>query len=141
MTTESNGFFQIIRQNAGLKVLAFLLAIVSWYVVREETRFEQTIHGIVVNVTPPDGWIIQSQSLAHADVVFRGSRGDIRELTGDDVEIAIDMRKWKAVTANIVHLATKYVRAPAGVRALRVEPSAMTVNLEKIPNARLPPSN
>lgn len=128
---ESRSILNGLRQHAGLKIFAAVLAIVSWYLVREETSYEQTIRGVAINITPPDGWTVHAQSFTHAGVLFRGSRGDLRDLVTGDIEIDIDMRKAEARETSIVRLAAKHVRAPAGVRALRVEPSAITVNLEK----------
>ena len=131
MTTESENILRNVRNNAGLKFFALVLAIACWYLVREETSFEQTIHGIALDITPPEGWLVRSQSAAQADVLFRGSRGDIHGLSSENTAIAVDLRKAKPAASNNVRLSAMDVHAPAGVRALRVEPSAITVKLEK----------
>ena len=122
MTKESESLLRFVRHNARLKLFAFTLALACWYLVREETSDHETIHGITIELTAPDGWTVRSQSAERVSVTFRGSRADLRDLTSEDVRVEADLRKVKAAEAVVVRLTGKNVRAPAGVRASQREP-------------------
>lgn len=134
MAETIDTFQRTARRRTGLKLLAMALAFLTWYAIREETSYEQTIRGVSVDVRPPAGWQINAQSADTVDVLFRGSRSDLRGLTREDVRIESELARAEAARTNVVvKLAPRHVRAPAGMRALRVVPSSIFVRLEPRP--------
>lgn len=130
MADEFEGVSRVVRNRTGLKALALVLAFICWYMIREETSYEQTIRGVAVDLKAPADFIVVSQSAEYADVLFRGSRSDLRGLTREDVQIEVDLAKSEAAKSNLVlKLSPKHVHAPAGVRALRVVPSSVNVRI------------
>jgi hypothetical protein len=125
---------RLARRHVGLKLLAAALAFLTWYTIREETSYEQTVRGVTIEIKTPAGWALNGRSTDSADVLLRGSRSDLRGLTREDLRIEADLPKSDASKTNVVlKLSPKNVRAPAGMRALRVVPSTIYLRIEPKP--------
>ena len=130
MADEFEGATRAVGKRAVLKMLAVVLAFACWYMIREETSYEQTIRGVAVEIKPPAERAIHSQSILKADVVVRGSRADIRELASEDLQIELDLRKaapGERVTT--LRMSPKHVHVPPGVRVVHVDPQTVRVEL------------
>jgi YbbR domain-containing protein len=127
--SRMNIFQRIVRHNIRLKILAVLLAVFSWYLVREETSYEQTINGIPLVVNPPPGWVMVDAP-ARVSVRFAGARADVTSLSDENVEVRVDMKEGSKASGKL-KLAPRDVTAPPGVRVLRVEPTMVNVRIEK----------
>ena len=130
MAEEFETSFRAPRNRTGLKALAIALAGVCWYTIREETSYEQMIRGVTIEIKTPAGWNVTAQTETSADVLFRGSRSDLRGLTREDVQIEVDAPRATATTNAVIRLSPRDVRVSAGVRALRVVPSSIGIRLE-----------
>lgn len=131
MADEFAGAPRAVGERTVLKMLALVLAFACWYMIREETSYEQTIRGIGVEIKPPPGKAIRLQSVQKADVVVRGSRADIRELASEDLLIELDMRKT-AVSDRVatLRMSPKHVHVPPGVRVVHVDPQTVRVEID-----------
>lgn len=129
--SRANFVQRFVRQNVRLKILAVLLAVFSWYLVREETSYEQTINGIPLVVNPPPSCVLV-EAPARVSVRFAGSRPDVVALSDENVEVRVDMKEG-AKPAGRIKLGPRDVKAPPGVRVLRVEPTTVNVRIEKKP--------
>lgn len=132
--SEGHFLLRVVRHNGRLKIFAILLALISWFLVREETSYEQTINGIPLILVAPDGSDLAFQSLARVSVRFAGARADVSALSDENVEVRVELKDGAKPTTT-VRLSARHVRAPPGVRALRVEPTAVTARIEKKPAA------
>lgn len=132
MADEFDSVARTFRKRTGLKLLAIILALICWYMIREETSYEQTVRGVTLEIKPPEGWLLRSQNVEKADVLFRGSRSDLRDLLPDDVQVEANVPKQPPnASSAVIRLSTADVHAPPGARALHVMPSSVTVHLEK----------
>ncbi|MFH0879473.1 MAG: hypothetical protein V2A34_07140, partial [Lentisphaerota bacterium] len=81
-----------IRHNLMSKLAALLLACVSWYAIRAATSFEAEIADIPLTVITDGGWAVMEKSSKTVDVLFRGSKEDIRYLKREEIKVTLDVR-------------------------------------------------
>ncbi len=124
--------------NSGAKLLALLLAVVTWYGIRKAISFEVTTPDVRVVVTPPEGFAIQHQSETHVDVTFRGSQEDIRFLDVKRLLVTVDMRHVDEAGSYEVNLTPEYVEGARGVRPFRIHPSRLRVELDREEEKNVP---
>lgn len=113
-----------------LRLASLGLAVLLWFAIAAETRSEM---GLVVPVelqsVPPDleltGDVVNS-----VEVRLRAAPGVLQRLTPADVSAQLDLA-GVAEGERIVHLAPETIRAPFGVRVVRVNPSIITLNFER----------
>jgi len=121
----------VFRHNRGLKVAALAGAVVLWYAIREVTSFEAKVQGVQLDVLMDPGWAVLDRSIDEVDVLFRGSPSDIRYLNRDQIRVEVDLRGQSVAGSRDVRLGPRKVRAPGGVRAVSVDPSEITLSLDR----------
>jgi YbbR domain-containing protein len=131
MASEGRSIMEAIRHNRGLKVAALAGAVVLWYAIREVTSFEAKVQGVQLDVLLDPGWAVLDRSIDEVDVLFRGSPSDIRYLNRDQIRVEVDLRGQSVAGSRDVRLGPRKVRAPGGVRAISVDPSEITLSLDR----------
>jgi YbbR domain-containing protein len=117
--------------NRGLKIVALLLAIVTWYAIREATSFETQIRDVQLEILVDEGWAVLDRSVADVDVLFRGAQMDIRYLSREQVKVVVDIRGQSLAGSPILRLDPDMVQSPRGARAIHVEPPEITLSLDR----------
>lgn len=128
----------MVLHNRGLKVISVIVAVVTWYAIREATSFESLLQGVHMEILMDEGWAIMDRSASEVDVLFRGSQGDIRLLDRDQTRVVVDVRgRSKSGTSKIeIHMAD--VKAPGGARPVYVEPREVTLTLDREVDKNVP---
>lgn len=127
-----------MTHNAGLKLLALFLATVSWYGIRKAISFEVTTPDVRLQVTPPEGFAVQYQSDASADVTFRGSQEDIRLLDVKGLVVNVDMQHVAVAGSYEIALTPDHVEGARGVRPFRLHPARLRVELDREEEKKVP---
>ncbi|MFH0908464.1 MAG: CdaR family protein [bacterium] len=139
MPSSMSGIRAVLRNNRWLKVAALLLAIILWYAIREAISSEAMIKNVRLNVVTEDGWAVLDQSVPDVDVLFRGSEEDLRYLNRDQIEVKVNMRGRRSREGTVVvSLSPDHVKAPAGARAIRVDPNEITLSLDRKDDKEVP---
>lgn len=131
MALDGQKILQSIRHNGGLKIAAAIGAVALWYAITEATSFEAKVQGVKLDVLLDPGWAVLDRSVDEVEVSFRGSPSDIRYLARDQVHMEIDLRGKTETGSTDVPLGPRKVRAPGGVRAISVDPSEITLSLDR----------
>jgi len=118
-------------ERKGLKLLALVLASITWLYIRETTSFEDVVGDIPVEVLLPEGWAIQERSVNTVEVTFRGSQPDIRALSKSQVRLQVDVRNRDIEQNMLVKLDPSKVSSPRAVRAMYVDPPEMVLTLDR----------
>lgn len=121
-----------------LKLLALLLAVVSWYAIRGAIRFEITLPDVPVEIRVADGWAVQEQQTDTVRVTFRGSQEDIRLLDHKQIRAVADVRTNATVGTGEARLTPGHIKGMRGVRAIRVEPDRIQVSLDRESEKQVP---
>lgn len=117
----------------GLGVLAFLAAVLVWYGVRAATGNSLVIKDIPVDVLTAEG--MQAGRGRVVDVVFLGSRDDLRVLYRDAIKVTLDLRGRTNTETVLVHEKLLRVDAPGSARVEGIHPSTFEVRLTVAPVA------
>jgi YbbR domain-containing protein len=131
MPVDMQAILRATRNNRGLKVGALVLAVASWYAIHEATSFEAPVRNVRIDVLVDAGWAVLDRSVSEADVLFRGSQGDIRALDRDQVRIEVDLRGRSKDGSIRVRLNLKDVKAPRGARPVYVDPEVLVLSLDR----------
>ena len=131
MPLDGQKVWQAVRHNGGLKVAAAIGAVALWYAITEATSFEAKVQGVKLEVLLDPGWAVLDRSVDEVEVSFRGSPSDIRYLARDQVRVEVDLRGRSKTGSSDVPLGPRRVRAPGGVRAISVDPSEITLSLDR----------
>ncbi|MDZ4200467.1 MAG: CdaR family protein, partial [Kiritimatiellia bacterium] len=112
-------------------ILALFLSIVVWYGIRAAISFDTLVTDVPIEIQLDEGWTVLERSDETADVRFRGSRGDIRDLNRDQTRIVIDMRGRADAGQQTTRLDLSRIRAPSGVRAVSIRPETLSLSLDR----------
>jgi YbbR domain-containing protein len=138
MPPESSPFRAFFRNNRGLKVLALALATISWYAIQEAISSEAIIKNVRLHVLADEGWAVLDQFPSEVDVVFRGSDQELRYLQRDQVAVQVNVRGKSSDGVMVVRLRPDNVKAPTGARAVRIDPSEITLSLDREGDKEVP---
>jgi YbbR domain-containing protein len=137
----SDRFVQIlhgISRNKGAKLIALLLALITWYVIQPAISFESTISDVPVRVQVDPGWAVLEQSVGSVDVHFRGSREGLRYLDQEQLEVVADARGLSYTESLTMPLELRGVRRPAGVRPIYIRPAEVMLTVDQEDDIELP---
>lgn len=119
-----------LLRNLKAKLIAFLLAVVTWYVVHGAISHEYELVNVPVTVSLTPGWAVLERSAESVSIRFRGSREDIRELNSEDVQVIVDLRGAEQQGERQVILQPQDVKAPGNARPLSFRPSTLIFTLD-----------
>lgn len=131
MADNFSRLWRAVRNNARLKAVALILAVVVWYAIREITSYTTVVRGVAVNVLLDEGWAVLDRSVEQVDVLCRGSQSDIRFLTRDQVRVDVDLRGRSVPGTIEVPLKLRDIKVSGGARAVAVDPPEMTLTLDR----------
>lgn len=134
--------FQALRgeraRNWPLRGLAVFLAVVVWYAIRAAISHDTLVTDVPVEIHHDEGWAVLERSDETADIRFRGSRADVRDLIREHVRVVIDGRGQSQAGQKTVRIDPSSVRAPSGVRAISVRPETVTFSLDREGERQVP---
>lgn len=113
-----------------MKIVSVLLAVVSWFAIRETISFEISMPGVPLQIRTAEGWAVFRQSDNTVTVVFRGSQEDIRLLDRNQIKAVIDLRANTVAGAQDVPLGPHFIEGARGVRVLEVDPKSVQISLD-----------
>jgi YbbR domain-containing protein len=128
---------QILLHNRGLKLLALLMAAVTWFVIQDTISFEVEIPDIRLQIQVRDGMAILNQSATTVDVTFRGSQEDIQRLDPRRLQAVVDLVQSEGVSEEVT-VTPEMIRGVRGARAVVVHPSRIHVVLDRQDEKRVP---
>lgn len=122
---------KFLFHNIGLKTVSVLLAVVSWYAIRETISFEIGIPNIPLEIKVGEGWAVLNQSEDMVRVTFRGSQEDIRLMDQKQIKAVVDLRTNPMAGSGKITVTPHDIRGIRGVRAIRVEPDRIQISLDR----------
>lgn len=117
------------QKNLSLKLIALGLAVVTWFYVNNVTSDWRTIERVPVQVRVPAGLVARLDPPT-VDVVIRGTREDVRQVSRQDLYLALDLARTERPGRMTVPLPAEIVRHPPRVRVVEVRPAEAIVRLE-----------
>lgn len=130
-------WFQV-RKEKWLLLICFILAFLAWQGIRKNIGFEVSVSNIAVDVDAPSGWAVWEKSAHRVNILFRGSREDIRYLNNEQLRVLIPMPNPKRGEEMVVRLSKTYLRNPTGAKVVRFSPSEIVIKLDQEGEQLLP---
>ncbi len=131
-------YWKNVRREKWLLLLCLALAVLSWQGIRKNIGFEVSVSDISVDVDLPEGWAVWEKSVHRANIVFRGSREDIRYLNNDQLRVVIPIAEPTQGNEIHIKLSAKYLRNPTSAKVVRFSPSEIMVKLDQESERMLP---
>ena len=131
MAGKSDKFRIPFFQNLGSKFIALLLALLAWYGIEETTSFEAEVTNIPFTIQVDPGYAVLQRTANSIDVLFRGSKEDLRYLDKDLLEVNLDIRGKSSEGMMKLEILPRHIKAPGGARVLSVNPSEVSIRLDQ----------
>lgn len=122
-----------------LKVIALAIAVLIWFSVSsDQEQQDLTVYNVPLAVTVSSSELmVLSQAYRVVDVRVRGPVALVSELKADDLSVSLDVTRLGPGT-HTVWIEPSFVRAPAGVDVLRVDPSTISITLDAVITRAVP---
>jgi len=129
---------RLFLENAGLKALSLLIAIVLWMAVSSRHEGSVTLRGIRVEFqNRPSGLEISEVGRDTVNIKLQGPNDIIRSLRPEQLEVIADLSHMER-GARVVLLGPENVIVPPGVRVLDIEPPRIPITLEQVVSKVVP---
>lgn len=137
MNRFSNAWKQLWKDRL-LVLICLVLAFLGWQSIRKTIGFEISVSNIAVDVEAPEGWAVWEKSLQRVNIVFRGSREDIRYLNNDQLYVTVPVNNPVQGEEMVIPLSGASLKNPTGARAVSFSPSEIVVRLDREGEKLLP---
>jgi YbbR domain-containing protein len=126
------------RKEKWLLLICLVLAFLSWQGIRKNIGFEVLVSNISVDVDVPEEWAVWEKSVHRVNILFRGSREDIRYLNNEQLRVVVPITEPSAGNEIHIKLSGKYLKNPTGAKVVRFSPSDIFVKLDQESERLLP---
>lgn len=138
MKDKFSKLWKNMRKEKWLLLLCFILAFLTWQGIRKNIGFEVSVSNISVDMDLPEGWAVWEKSVHQVNILFRGSREDIRYLNNGQLRVLIPLSDPQAGNEIRIKLLDKYLKNPTGAKVVRFSPSEILVKLDQESERLLP---
>ena len=121
---------RLLVDNLVLKGVSLLLATLMWFLIAAEKSSERGIQIPVELQNFPKDLELTGELVNSVEVRLRASPGIIHGLGPRDISAVIDLAGVGA-GERIIHLSAASIRAPFGVKVVKVTPSIITLDFER----------
>jgi len=121
-------------------LLCVVLAFLAWQGIRSNIGFEVSVADIEVDVDVPEGWAVWDKSVSKVNILFRGSREDIRYLNNKQLRVVIPVPDPEQGKEMVVEFKSKFLENPtsANAKVIRFSPDKVVVKLDQEGEKLLP---
>lgn len=123
---------QWLLSNTGLKVVSLVLAIFTWFFVKNMTSERRLVEGVMTEIKTKPTLAVLNAAPATVNVVVRGTHADIWQLARTDLAVVVDLRREEQAGKIQTVLLPKNVKHPPRVQIVQVAPPNMTIQLAAI---------
>ncbi len=127
-----------IRKEKWLLLLCFILAFLAWQGIRKNIGFEVSVSNVEVEVELPEGWAVWEKSVHSVNILFRGSREDIRYLDSGQLRVVIPLSDPTAGNEVHIKFLEKDLKNPTGAKVIRFSPPDLFVKFDQESERLLP---
>lgn len=121
----------MLLNNIRVKIMALVLAVASWYAIRDTINHESVINNVPVEFKIGEGWAILHQSADSVKITVRGSQDNIRLIDSKQVKVVVDLRANDTTGSFPVPLAVGDIRGMRNVRAVHIEPEVIQISTDR----------
>lgn len=125
-------FLSGLLGNKGIKIIALLLGVITWYAIREEISFEKDVTGIPIRILVDDGYALFDLDPTEATVRLQGPEDAVWNLNRENVRIQLDIRGRSSEGTLRIPLEPAHVQTPGGVRTADIRPSRVFLSVDQV---------
>lgn len=114
-----------------VKLTAVGLAVVTWYVIREDISTETCMDRVPVSILADEGWTILERNPQTIDIQFKGSKSAIQSLKTDDIKVILDTREIGSHGTHILEIGADAIQVPGGIRPVLIKPDNIKITLDR----------
>lgn len=114
-----------------LKLAALVLAVISWYAVRDAISFEMLVSDVKLDVQLREGMAILNQTASTVDVTFSGSQDDIQRLDSKHIRAVIDLHSIDRSAMEDITLKPHMIEGARGVTVIDIIPPRIRFTLDR----------
>jgi YbbR domain-containing protein len=123
-------------RNLGLKIVALGLAVLLWFTI-SSPQVERSVRVPLVYRNVPATLQMTGDPVDTVNVHIRGGGTQVSQIAAGEVVVVADLA-GAAAGSTVLPLRTDQVKVPYGVEVTQIDPSAVTVTLEKSGSAEVP---
>ncbi|WP_372807594.1 YbbR-like domain-containing protein [Pontiella sp.] len=138
MKSRLSRFMIQLNADKWLLLLCIVLAFLAWQGIRKNLGYEVSVSNIAVDISVPEGWAVWEKSVNKVNIVFRGSREDIRYLNNEQLRVVIPVPTPKHGEERTIKLTKANLRNPTGAKVVSFSPSEVVVRLDQESSKQLP---
>lgn len=138
MKNKRSSFWGQLNREKWLILFCLILAFLAWQGIRQNVGIEVPVSNIAVDVNVPEGWAVWEKSAHSVNILFRGSREDIRYLNNEQMRVVIPVTDPTNGSELTVELTDAFLRNPTAAKAESFSPSEITIRLDQEVNRQLP---
>jgi YbbR domain-containing protein len=122
---------RVFLNNIELKILSFVLAIISWSAIQGTISNERTIRDVPMQLELGPGQAVRHQSYNVVKVTVRGSRNDIMTLDRDGMRAVVDIERRGLEPDHTISIRPRDIEGADNARVIRVQPSSIKLELTR----------
>ena len=119
-----------LASDAGLKVVALVLATFTWIFVRAVTSDSRTVEGVPLEVKVKPGMVAHTGTHS-VNVTVRGTTEDLRLASRNELFAVIDLSREDLQGLYQTSIKPDAIRHPRRILVIAVEPTNLVVRLDK----------
>jgi YbbR domain-containing protein len=129
----------IIRKDFWRKFIALCFALLIYFLVSTRIGTEKPIGNIPVLIDIPVKLVNLNEKLPRVSVKVIGSKTQVSKLTPSDIKISAEVfeNRFTPGTPYTLKLSASNVSTPFGITVKSIEPSELTLSLEKVINKKV----
>lgn len=120
-----------LATNAGLKLVALLLAAFIWFFVRAVASESRTVEGVPLEIRTAPGFTVSYSMPKAVNVTVRGTTEDVRQASRYELFAVLDLQHEEHPGRFQARLEPRDIRHPRRVLVMAVDPTNIVVRLEK----------
>lgn len=127
-------------KNAGLKLVAFFLAVVVWFVVsapRRERTSERAFNAPLSLLSMPANYIITTPVPDSLTVRLRGRRSELLRLSSQSLELPVDLSWVQQAGEASITLRPQLLNVPPDIEVVSIEPNKLRFRVEPLRHGRV----
>lgn len=130
-------FKSILKEDIGLKTLAFVLAVMMWFFATYKGQSEMVIEAPIEFKNTPKGFIILNQSVNKVNLQISGHERLLKAMRPLSARIVVDLTNAKK-GENEFYFGRNDIVLPATVKVLRLEPTFIRFTLDELITKTVP---
>jgi len=131
----------LVRHNAGLKIVSLLLASFVWYSINELERDaeRQVEMQVAIRKVPPDLMVTDLSPATGVTVTLRGPRTILDSVDAEKTRLMVDLSSARPGRVSVdLNRATLVPELPRRLKPVRMSPRKLEARLEPVAKRRLP---